>query len=264
MKNILYIILLSTLAISSCTKVIDVDLNEVNTNVVIEGNYTAEDSTVRVQISLTSNYFSAEPSPDINSATVTIVDELGNPTSIPSIGNGQYELANYIPVFNSNYGLNVVYNSVSYTANCKMNTPVQLEDITSAYFPSFFGSEPGYATFMNFYDPAGVENFYAAILTVNGVEYAGIDEMFTQDDQLTDGNLVERPLFTNELFDIDDTIGMELRSIDPVIYDYINQTSSIAGGGNSTAPGNPISNWDNDALGYFNCYSSSRKEIIIQ
>lgn len=264
MKNVLYILLFTSLVISSCTEEIPIDLNDADPKVVLEANYTAEDSTVRVKITSTSNYFDSNPSPDINNATVTILDELGNPTSVPSIGNGMYVLQNYIPDYDKNYSMNVVYNAVSFSATCKMSNLVPLEDITTQYFPSFFGSDPGYAAFMNFYDPASVENYYVAVLTVNGVEYSRIDEMFTQDDKLTDGNLVERPLFTSELFEIGDVIGMELRSIDKVIYDYINQTASIVGGGNSSAPGNPTSNWDNKALGYFSCYASSKKELIIQ
>ncbi len=60
-------------------------------------------------------------------------------------------------------------------------------------------------------------------------------------------------------------IEMELRAIDKDIFSYINEAASIAGSGQASgAPGNPISNWDNKALGYFNCYSSSRDTVTIQ
>lgn len=262
MKTILYILLISIVALSSCTKIIDVDLNESNPKVVLEANYSSEDSTVRVKVSLTSSYFNADPSVDINSAAVTIIDHLGNSIAIPSIENGMYELTNYIPIYNTTYTMNVVYNANSYTANCQMFNAVPLEDITYEYFPSFFGSDPGYAAILNYYDPAGIENYYVVVQTVNSKELNSLTQLILQDDNFTDGNLVERPLFTNNLFELIDTIALELRAIDKVVYDYLNQIISITAD-QSSAPGNPNSNWDNDALGYFNCYSSSRKEVII-
>ena len=106
------------------------------------------------------------------------------------------------------------------------------------------------ATFLNFYDPVDTVNHYIAVLTLNNYVYDGIGEMFEQDDKLTDGNFVERPLFTDKLFEIGDTVKMELRSVDKDIHDYYEQVGSIAGDGQSSgAPGNPESNWDNNALG---------------
>ena len=50
--NKLFYFLFTILILISCQKVINVDLNEADPNIVIEGIYTAEDSTVRVTISL--------------------------------------------------------------------------------------------------------------------------------------------------------------------------------------------------------------------
>jgi len=63
-----------TLLVFSCQKVIDVDLNESNPQTVIEGNYTAEDSTVVVRITNTSSYFNSDASQTVNNADVTITD----------------------------------------------------------------------------------------------------------------------------------------------------------------------------------------------
>ena len=69
----------------------------------------------------------------------------------------------------------------------------------------------------------------------------------------------------NDFFQIDDTIGMELRSIDKDIYYYLNEAISIIGenSASAAAPANPNSNWNNNALGYFSAYGNSRKETII-
>lgn len=263
MKRLL-ILSVCVLALFSCQKVIDVDLNESNPVIVIEANFRAEDSTVLVRITQTSNYFDNSASPEINSASVTITDHVGNPTVIPSIGNGKYELSSYAPIFNTTYTLTVAYNDESYSALCSMNSPVQLEDITYQYFDGFFGSDGGYVPFLNYQDPQNTEDYYAIILSRNDTLYNTLDDIFLQDDMLTNGNFVQRPLFGNSFYQLDDSVHMELRTIDKRIFNYISETQSISGGQNSAAPGNPTNNWTNGALGYFSAYSSSRKSVIIE
>lgn len=263
MRKLAYILGLIVLA-SSCQKVIDVDLNEANQTIVIEGNYTGEDSTVRVMVSLTSSYFNNDPSPTVDNALVTITDQNGTTTVVPSTGNGNYELSGYAPTYGTTYTLSVVYEGVTYSAGCLMPQPVQLDPITYQYFDGFFGNDPGYATFLNFQDPESTTDFYQIVITENGTTYGNIDQIQTQDDALTNGNYITRPLFTGSLSQLGDTISYEFRTVDEVIFDYTFQAADIAGGSNSAAPGNPITNWDNGALGYFNAYGVSRDTVIIQ
>ena len=84
MRNLFYCFSV-LIALSSCTKVIDVDLNDVDPKFVLEANYTAEDSTVRVQLSLTSSYFDNDPATTINNLIVVITDHLGNPQTVPFV-----------------------------------------------------------------------------------------------------------------------------------------------------------------------------------
>ncbi len=261
------IVLFSIVALSilACQKVIDVDLNEANPQVVIEANYTAEDSTVRVRVSITSNYFDASASPTVDNAIVTITDQSGNAINVPSTGSGNYVLTNYIPQFNTTYTMNVMYNGVNYEASCYLQDPVQLDDITYEFIPGFFGLDSGYVVYLNLQDPPNIDNNYLIVLSQNGNVLDDFSELFLQDDLFTDGNYLQRPLFGIEFFDYGDTISMELRSIDVRVYDYYNQLIAItAGSGAVAAPANPITNWNNKALGYFSAYGNSRKSVIIQ
>ena len=263
--NKLFYFLFTISILISCQKVINVDLNEANPNIVIEGIYTAEDSTVRVKISLTSSYFNSSASTIVDGANVSITDFSGLSSNIPYIGNGIYELENYVPNFNSTYTLNVTNDGASYSAQCDLTDIVPLDDITYELFPGFFGEDGGYVVYLNFHDPINITNYYQIVLSLNGEELNDLNETFTQDDLFTDGNPVSRPLFVNDFFQIDDTIGMELRSIDKDIYYYLNEAISIIGenSASAAAPANPNSNWNNNALGYFSAYGNSRKETII-
>ena len=262
MKKLICLLII-TAAFSSCQKDIDIDLNSANPTIVIEANYTAEDSTVLVQITETVNYFGSNVTPTVDNATVTITDQNGVSQTVPFTNNGNYILVNYVPEFNSVYTLNVISEGASYTAHCKLSSPVQVEVPTYEWNPGVFGSDPGFIVFMNFLDPADTVNLYAAILTVNGEEFNRLNEGWIQDDLITEGNYLSRPLWGGPQVDSLDTVIIELRSIDAAIYDYINEAAGIVGGSSSAAPGNPTSNWDNGALGYFSAYSATRAEVIL-
>ncbi len=261
--NKFFPILLIFAVLISCQKEIDVDLNDADPTAVIEANFIATDSMVRVRVTQTSSYFDANPSPTIDNAVVSIIDQSGTPTNIPSVGNGYYELANYIPNYNTTYTLNIQTADLTvYSAQCFLPSPVQLDPIIEQYFPpGLFSGDGGYVTLMRFNDPADTINFFSAIQGKNGIWQDSLSSLLVQDDALTDGNFVERPLF-NIIYQSGDTAMMELRSIDERIYNYITQAQG-ADDPNSAAPGNPTSNWDNDALGYFSAYSYSRQMLVI-
>jgi hypothetical protein len=263
MKNLFYCFSI-LIAFASCTKVIDVDLNDADPKFVVEANYTAEDSTVRVKLTLTTSYFDNEPSTSLNNLVVIITDHLGNPQTVPFIGNGYYELTNYIPIFNTDYTMTVQYDGKTYTAVSRMNPPVPLEPITYEYYPAFFGLEAGYITYLRYNDPPGVENQFIVVMSLNYEEEGNLTDFYLQSDDFSDGNFVNRPLFRTEAFQIGDTIGLEMRSMDKTVYNYFSEVLSIAGGQSSAAPANPKTNWDNKGLGYFSAYSNSRREVIIE
>lgn len=263
MKNLVSIILISLIGFS-CQKEIDVDLNETNPVIVLEGSYSSEDSLVTLKVSLTSSYFDANPSPSIDNLSPAIIDGNGVSTPLVSLGDGLYILSNYVPNYNSIYTLSVDYNGQIFSANSTLPSPVALEDITYEYTPGFFGSGEGYIPYLNFQDPLALVNYYVVQLSLNEKNYDGLSDFILQDDRLSDGNFVSRPLFSDPLYQLGDTVGMELRSIDEFTYDYITEAQTIADGGSSAAPANPKSNWNNGALGYFSAYSKSNKSVIIE
>lgn len=252
------------IVVASCQKVIDVDLNEANETIVLEANFTGEDSTVRVLVTKTSNFFNSDPSPVVNDASVTITDQNGVSTVVPSVSNGIYELSGYAPDYGTNYTLTVSAEGQSYSATCLMANPVPIDPITYEFTEGFFGSGSGYFTLLNFQDPANVVNFHQIVITRNSITFDRIDEIQTQDDSFTDGNYVSRPLFFDTLSQIGDTVSYEFRTVDQAIFDYTNEAASISGGTNSAAPGNPSTNWNNGALGYFNAFGVSRDTVVIQ
>ena len=255
--------LLGLITFASCQKSIDIDLNEANPVVVIEANYTAEDSTVRVLITETSNYFSGDEEPTIDNGVVTITNQAGVSEQVPFISEGLYTLENYIPEYGTTYTMTVLANGVTYTATCDM---LPLIDQQSLLFDSIppgpFSSEGGYGVALVYQDPAAEGDFTSAHITRNGKRLKKLNDITLNNDQLTNGNLVIRPLFV-KIFDLGDTVEVEMRTIDEKIHDYYQELISLTDP-NSAAPSNPDYQWENRALGFFSAYPSSRQTVIIQ
>ncbi|MFT5778728.1 MAG: hypothetical protein ACI837_001684 [Crocinitomicaceae bacterium] len=258
-KHLVFFIGLMT--IISCTKVIDIDLNEANSIVVIEANYAAEDSTVRVLVTQTTSYFNNETPPTINNAAITIIDHLGNSTVVPFVSEGKYELTNYIPLYDTEYVLNVSYDGTIYSATSEMRTPIVQMPIYYEYTEGFFGSKAGYLAYLSYLDPVASQDHIMAILSKNGKPKTKLDQLTLADDQLTNGNTIVRPLFA-KIFNLGDTVGVELRTIDRDVYHYYIELQSLTDP-NSAAPANPTFQWTNKALGYFSAYGNSRQEVVV-
>lgn len=257
-------LILGLITFASCQKVIDVDLNEANPVTVIEANYTAEDSTVRVFITETSNFFSGDSEPTVDDAIVTITDQAGNSQLVPFISEGWYVLENYIPAYGTTYTMTVLSDGVTYTASCDMHSLIPQLGILYDYIePGPFSGEGGYGVAVSYNDPAAAAgDFTSVLISKNGYQMSGLNDITLSDDQLTNGNLVIRPLFV-EIFDLGDTVEIELRTIDEKIFRYYNELISLTDP-NSAAPANPDYRWENRALGYFSAYPSSRQSVIIQ
>jgi len=264
MRSILIISTLGfILGLGSCQKIIDVDLNDAAQRIVIEANFSATDSIVNVKVSYTSSYFDTYIPSNVNNAIVTITDHLGTVTNIPTIGAGQYELTSYIPADGANYTINVTHDGTTYTGSSNLTPPLTLLPPRSEFFEQgFFGEPGGYLVFFRFQDPPGIGNYYNIIVQANDTLYNRPNEFILGDDILTDGNLLERPIFF-DYYDIGDTITFEIQSITERVFDYYVELQTIAEGQNSAAPANPAYFWTNNALGYFSAYYSSKSGIRI-
>jgi hypothetical protein len=256
-------LILGIIAVTSCQKSIDIDLNEADPVVVIEANYTAEDSTVRVIITETSNFFSGDEEPTIDNAVVTITNQAGVSEQVPFIADGQYTLENYIPEFGTTYTMTVLANGVTYTATCDMLTAIDQQPIIyDSIPPGPFSGDGGYVVALTYQDPPAQGDYSSAHITRNGKRLKKLNDIVLNDDQLTNGNLVIRPLFV-KLFDSGDTVEIELRTINEKVHDYYQELISLTDP-NSAAPANPNYQWENRALGFFSAHSSSRQSVIIQ
>ncbi|WP_069660128.1 DUF4249 domain-containing protein [Arcticibacter eurypsychrophilus] len=258
--------LAATISLSSCEKVIDVKLDSSANQVVIEGNITDQQGPQTIKISQSVPYTDSNVYPAVTGAVVTVTDDAGGSWLFSEAQPGNYSLASFRGVPGRTYTLHVNANNVTYTAMSTMPKSVALDSL-SVDVISFGGNENKQVQ-VHFKDPGNQINQYLYFMKINGVQAKSI---FVENDRFTNGNDISSVLFyfsenDDEDLKSGDQVEVEMQSIDKSIFTYwftlSQQTQNGPGGG--VTPGNPPSNINNNALGYFSAHTTERKTLTIE
>lgn len=249
----------------SCEKVVEIDLADSKEVIVIEAQVTNTAVPFTVKISKTAPYFDSQPNKPVSGARVSIRSANGKLKYFTERSPGLYVYDKATALPNNLYFINVDYEGVSYAAQSYMNESVSIADLSLSYFDGLGFLESGYQINTFIRDPAEVENYYRIKYYVNGKPSTSIGGISLYSDLLFNGKnigLGQRSL----VFKKTDTVTVELQSIDKAAYDYFSTLESISGLDilQTVSPANPISNFNNGALGYFSAYTLDRKTIIIK
>lgn len=262
--KILLVVLLSSI-LASCEKVIHLELAGSAEVIVIEAKLTDEKQTIQILVSKTSPYFSSGAGNPVSGAVVSIRPDGGKPHYLVETEPGVYSLDKVRANPGFWYVVDVEYDSVTYSARSFMNDPVPIGDLGFAYFDGMGFFENGYTVTCYIRDPGDTENYYRLKYFVNGQPIDDKGEISIYSDKLFNGKDIgigQRML----VFQKTDTLTVELQAIDKAAYDYFSTLENITAGNwqQSAAPANPISNFNNGALGYFSAYSVSRKTVYVK
>jgi hypothetical protein len=260
------IILIIPVVLISCQKVISLELNTVSPVIVISGNVTDKSGPYYVQITKTVNFDQPNVFPKISGATVKISDNFGNIDTLSetSSGSGIYSTSVLQGIPGRTYTLTVEVDSVTYTAVSSMPFPVNIDTMRIIDVNDFRRKRKELEVTFN--DPAGITNYYRFEETVNNYKSNNYSLM---NDRYNDGKTIVRDINVNDSTDLKtgDLIILELQSIDKATYDYFRTLRFASGssglGFTSASPANPISNFDNGALGYFSAYSMKSKTVVV-
>src|SRR3978361_2204612 len=99
--------LLLLLFLSSCTKVIDVNLNNASKKYVIEGTITDEPGYCQVKITQTVNFSDPNNFPAVSGAIVTVSDNNGTPVTLAETSAGIYQTGDINGTIAHHYTLSV-------------------------------------------------------------------------------------------------------------------------------------------------------------
>lgn len=272
MKKINIIIaILSLFAFNSCEDVIEIDLDNIDPKLVIEGIITDNQGAFTVKLSKTGDYFEPGIYPDVSDAVIVISDNSGNTETLQETEAGFYKTENTQGITDVTYFLSVNSDGKEYTARSLMPEKVNINTLSYEYIEATPRFDEGYIIYCHFIDPVGA-SYYRFKIFLNGILLNDSENLLIRDDKIFEGNEVEIPLMT-ETFSVNDTITVELLSINKETYNYYKTLINIVGGNtgggpagqmSGSTPANPESNLSNGAMGYFSAYTVSTNTIIIQ
>ncbi len=259
------LILISSLFLVSCERVIQVAIKEKPLKYVVEGVLT-DDSTCRVRLSQTGNFYDTINLRGINGARITITEE-GKPPVLLSASNnrGEYSAA-FTGVPGRTYHLRVEYSDSTadhvFTATSTMPQKVVLD---SLYISEriFLGKTRMIAT-IRFKDPPAPGNAYRYVQRVDGELETTV--FVSRDDLINGRTVVDELLIFNDEYTLKkcDQVNVELQSIDqPNYLFWYSLNQGALGSSQSASPGNPASNIKGGALGYFSAHAVSSLHIAV-
>ncbi len=246
--------------ISSCNKVIDLNLGNQTGELVIEGNVNdAHGQTIK--LSRNVPFTNTNTYPMVTGATITVTDGVSG-FRFTEGPPGIYTASRMIGFDGVSYTMTVVTNGTTYTSTSKMPFKVSLDSITES--KSVFNSTKDLREIsVHFRDPAGFTNQYNFVMYVNNVQ---VKDIFAYNDDFTDGRDVDIDLVENDTDIVTgDTVKVEMQCIDKPMYTYwstlMQQNNDF---GQGVTPSNPPTNITPATLGYFSAHTTQTKTIIVK
>ena len=244
-------------SLTSCEKVIVLQLNDSSPRVVIQGNIYDQTGPYYVKISKSVTFDESNSYPPVTGATVEISDNVNQTEILTESLPGTYKTSKLRGIPGRNYFLSVKTGSDTYKSVATMPPAVFIDSIYFASSP--FGGEKS-AT-ISFNDPPFIVNYYRLVYFVNGIQQM---QFYILDDELFQGGSIKYALFSRgsgvKLVK-GDKVTVWLESIDGGVYEYFRTIGHESG--QSTSPANPVSNISNGALGYFNACSVRKISSIV-
>lgn len=264
MKPLLIFLSLIILS-SSCESVIEIDLDYMKPSLVIEGVINDIDNQCIIKLSKTTDYFNRKTNPTVSGAVILLTDNSGSVVKFTETEPGIYLGESVQAKSSMNYTLSILTEGDEYVANATIPQRVNIDSLTCNYNPVSIFYEVGYVVSCHFYDPEEARNFYRLkTYNINDKTKAKISKELYNDD-VYNGNNVEL-WWSNDVYQQNDTVVVELYSLDENTYEYYKTLFPISGGAEMmsfTTPANPTTNISNGALGYFGAYTVSRDTLII-
>jgi hypothetical protein len=266
----------------SCQKEILVDLNSSAPTLIVQANLSNSTDKCAVLLTRSVNYNALNVFPSETGALVIVKDSTQGVTDTlveNKVILGYYVSSKILPIPNHVYLLRIETKGAVYKSISTMPDSVSIQGLNISTESSGFGfggegRRIRYTLTADFQDPAGTINYYRFVQRYKGVFVSTSQPI---NDNYRDGKLITQDLRINlndtlKLKDTiklefvkGDTILVELQGIDKGAYDFF-RTFRQGGGGpgfQDAAPGNPISNISNGALGYFSAYSSTFKKVVV-
>lgn len=279
-KYIQLLLLVFSLAITSCEDVIDVTLQEAPTRLVIEASIDWEKGTTghaqKISISRSTPYFDTTSTTAVMGASVIVInDTSGAEFSFADQNNGEYTTASFVPVLGQSYTLTVIHNGETYKAHETLHAVPEISEIYQAEEDGF--DDEILEVHVAFIDPPEEGNNYFFKFQRNGDLLPELEVAY---DEFVNGNVIDWWYEIEEDEDTDETeslvsgdvISIEMYAISTAYKDYMEILINQVDGGDLFAvtpvavKGNCINetNPENYAHGFFRLTEVNKTTYTIE
>lgn len=163
------------------------------------------------------------------------------------------------------YSLSIKVDGAEYKAESTMPHPVSLMDLTIE--EEWSPREERKSVVAWFQDLPSTKNYYRFRAQKENRSFNGA---YVFEDKAYDGQYIRYAIDPDEdnedlQLKSGDQVEVELQCVDPMIFLYFLTLSQYTGTGRGLpiAPGNPLSNISNGAMGYFNAHTTSTRTIVV-
>ncbi len=249
----------------ACEDVININLNEADQRIVIEGRVADRLPSYSVKITRSADYFNPDDFEMVSGATVIITDDAGNIDTLQELPIGEYYTDWRTGVPGRTYTLTVSIDGETYVGSSTMIEPIEIDSLTYEYQEGGgigMDEDEGYRLHCFFTDRADIDDHCMLRVYRNR---GRLRQHFLYDGQWSDGNPIDYDYF-EVVFNLGDTMTVDLLTLDEPTFIYFEMLSDVIADGNEgpANPANPTSNLSNGALGYFAAYSIVSASIIIE
>ena len=256
--------------ITSCTKEIELELDEGDQRLVVESWFSTDQKEHEVKLTLSGSYFENGPAEKASGAYVKISGG-GDEWIFNEVEPGIYKSSPLAHAkYMTEYTMTIQYGGVTYTAKDYCDTVPSMDDFM--VFPNIQdGVLKNYVCLIWSYEAEGYGDYYAWRILKNGsyVTDTLTDITFASDDYIGDGLYFDGwPIdyLDKDLISTGDTITMEQHALSQNAYDAylaIMQETEWRGGIFDAPPANVPSNFDNNAMGLFVVSSMHKLNYIV-
>jgi len=268
----LSILISISLFLHSCSEVIEIDVIDAESEIVIEGSVANNGDSSIIKITKSVNLYADNIFPTVNNALVILSDNFGNRDTLIETSSGSYK-SNYIfGQIGATYSLEVQTENKILSSTSTIQNQVNFDSLIIKENLASGGPGPGgpgggtpgeirYQDFVVFQDPPNEKNYYRFVEYVNGVQKSKI---YISDDRLTDGLTNTLELRNSRKYLSGDLVSFEMQCIEKAVYDYFNSFENLNGGPQSSStPANPYTNISGSKLGYFSAHTVQRISYTI-
>ncbi len=276
MKKFIILIPIIYLLISSCSEVIDLELNSDNNNrLVVEGSITDQYKIQWVKLTRTSSYFiNKQANPEVG-AIVTISDKDTTFNLIDENNKGFYTTDKKIAgIAGKTYTLNIqLTDGGTYTAESFLKPILKMDSINYEYRKTDDPFDDALLYHINLFmqEPQPIGDYYLWEIFIDGVHESDTlrKKSFVSDEFINGSYIANVPIYLIENTKIlNDTsiVKIQMLSISKEEYDFMLAVlleTDYSGAGFNGPPANIPSNISNGAVGFFGAAAVTEDSVFV-